>query len=91
MIDKQCRIRNEYFVLQSLSSHDDVTTWLTLTLEIKKLEAEQACLQDEVQKLKNVIQDNSLLNLDIARLTADIETVDAQNVSFSVFYVLSIN
>lgn len=37
-------------------------------------------LQNEVQKLKNNIQDNFLLNHDIARLTTDIEAVDAQMV-----------
>lgn len=53
---------------------------------MNKLEAEQAYLQDEVQKLKNIIQENSLLNLDIARLTADIETVDAQMVYSDIFH-----
>ncbi|KMQ97038.1 hypothetical protein RF55_2653 [Lasius niger] len=64
--------------IESLSCNEDISTWLALTLEVKKLETEQAYLQNEVQKLKNNIQDNSLLNHDIARLTTDIETVDAQ-------------
>jgi len=69
--------------LQS-SSHEDISTWLALTLEVKKLEAEQMYLQNEVQGLKNNIQDNFLLNHDIARLTTDIETVDAQMVCFGI-------
>lgn len=72
-----------YFILQSLS-HDDINTWLALTLEVKKLEAEQVYLQNEVQGLKNNIQDNFLLNHDIAQLTTDIETVDAQMVHFGI-------
>lgn len=72
-----------HFILQS-SSHEDISTWLALTLEVKKLEAEQMYLQNEVQGLKNNIQDNFLLNHDIARLTTDIETVDAQMVCFSI-------
>lgn len=66
------------------SSHEDISTWLALTLEVKKLEAEQMYLQNEVQGLKNNIQDNFLLNHDIARLTTDIETVDAQMVCFGI-------
>lgn len=76
-----------HFTLQSLSCNEDISTWLALTLEVKKLETEQAYLQNEVQKLKNNIQDNSLLNHDIARLTTDIETVDAQMVRFGTFYI----
>ncbi|XP_012220664.1 uncharacterized protein [Linepithema humile] len=72
----------EFIELIESLSHDDVITWLALTLEIKKLETEQTCLQNEVQKLKSTIQDNYLLNLDIAQLTADIETVDAQIVGY---------
>lgn len=66
------------------SSREDISTWLALTLEVKKLEAEQIYLQNEVQGLKNNIQDNFLLNHDIARLTTDIETVDAQMVCFGI-------
>jgi len=47
---------------------------------MKKLETEQACLQNEIQKLKKNCEDHSLLNLDIARLTADIEGIDTQMV-----------
>lgn len=72
-----------HFILQSLS-HEDINTWLALTLEVKKLEAEQVYLQNEVQGLKNNIQDNFLLNHDIAQLTTDIETVDAQMVHFGI-------
>ncbi|GAB1862048.1 hypothetical protein CAJAP_03127 [Camponotus japonicus] len=68
----------EFIELIESSSHEDISTWLALTLEVKKLEAEQMYLQNEVQGLKNNIQDNFLLNHDIARLTTDIETVDAQ-------------
>ncbi|XP_014489311.1 PREDICTED: uncharacterized protein LOC106752256 isoform X2 [Dinoponera quadriceps] len=68
----------EFIGLVESLSHEDISQWLTLTLEIKKLETEQACLQNETQKLKNDIQDNSLLNFEIARLTTDIETIDAQ-------------
>ncbi|EFN86957.1 hypothetical protein EAI_05187 [Harpegnathos saltator] len=64
-------------LIESLSE-EDVSQWLTLTLEIKKLETEQAYLGNETQKLKNNIQDNSLLNFEIARLTTDMETIDAQ-------------
>lgn len=53
---------------------------------MKKLEAEQEYLQNEVQKLKNIIQENSLLNLDITRLTADIETIDAQMVYIGIVH-----
>jgi len=76
-----------HLVLQSLS-HEDVSAWLVLKLEVKKLKTEQAYLQNEVQQLKNIIQENSLLNLDIARLTADIETIDTQMVCISIFYTL---
>ncbi|XP_072757771.1 uncharacterized protein [Anoplolepis gracilipes] len=65
-------------LIESSLDHEDVNVWLTLTLEVKKLEVQQMYLQNEVQKLKNNIQDNFLLNHDIARLTTDIETVDAQ-------------
>ncbi|XP_011262623.1 uncharacterized protein LOC105255191 [Camponotus floridanus] len=68
----------EFIELIESSSHEDISTWLALTLEVKKLEAEQMYLQNEVQGLKNNIQDNFLLNHDIARLTTDIETVDTQ-------------
>lgn len=76
---------NAHLVLQSLA-HEDVSAWLALKLEVKKLETEQAYLQNEVQKLKNIIQENSLLNLDIARLTADIEMIDEQMVCFDTFH-----
>jgi len=76
---------NVRFVSQS-QSHEDVTTWLALTLEIKKLETEQTCLQNEVQKLKKNCEDHSLLNLDIARLTADIEAIDIQMVGMESTY-----
>ncbi|XP_012532464.1 uncharacterized protein LOC105834486 isoform X1 [Monomorium pharaonis] len=65
-------------LIEQSSTCEDVSTWLAIKLEVKKLEAEQAYLQNKVQKLKNIIQENSLLNLDIAQLTTDIETVDAQ-------------
>ncbi|XP_026829108.1 uncharacterized protein LOC113562808 [Ooceraea biroi] len=68
----------EFIQLIESLSHEDVTTWLALTLEVRKLETEQAYLQNEVQKLKKNCEDNSLLNLDIAQLTADIEAIDAQ-------------
>jgi len=74
--------------LQSLSSIEDISAWLALKLEVKKLEAEQAYLQSEVQKLKNIIQENSLLNLDIAKLTTDIETIDTQIVRIGTFHTL---
>ncbi|XP_018303715.1 uncharacterized protein [Mycetomoellerius zeteki] len=73
----QQRLMEFIDLIESLS-HEDVSAWLALKLEVKKLKAEQAYLQNEVQKLKNIIQENSLLNLDIGRLTADIETIDAQ-------------
>lgn len=69
--------------MQSLS-HKDVNIWLALILEVKKLETEQVYLQNEVQGLKNNIQDNFLLNHDIAQLTTDIETVDAQMVHIGI-------
>lgn len=65
-----------------------MSAWLVLKLEVKKLEIEQTYLQNEVQKLKNIIQENSLLNLDLARLTTDIETIDTQMVC--IFYVISV-
>ncbi|XP_070154106.1 uncharacterized protein [Polyergus mexicanus] len=68
----------EFIELIESLSHEDINTWLALTLEVKKLEAEQVYLQNEVQGLKNNIQDNFLLNHDIAQLTTDIETVDSQ-------------
>ncbi|XP_011643249.1 uncharacterized protein LOC105431031 [Pogonomyrmex barbatus] len=64
-------------VIESLS-HEDVSAWLALKLEVKKLKAEQIYLQNELQKLKNNIQENSLLNLNIGQITADIEAIDAQ-------------
>lgn len=74
--------------MQSLSSHhENVSTWLALTLEVKKLEAAQAYLQKEVQELKSNAQQNISLNHDIARLTTDIETIDAQMVRFGIFYI----
>ncbi|XP_039313851.1 uncharacterized protein LOC105205884 isoform X2 [Solenopsis invicta] len=74
----QQRLMEFIELIEQSSSHEDVSAWLALRLEVKKLEAEQEYLQNEVQKLKNIIQENSLLNLDITRLTADIETIDAQ-------------
>ncbi|KYM81869.1 hypothetical protein ALC53_07661 [Atta colombica] len=68
----------EFIELIESLSHEDVSAWLVLKLEVKKLKTEQAYLQNEVQQLKNIIQENSLLNLDIARLTTDIETIDTQ-------------
>ncbi|XP_077266327.1 uncharacterized protein LOC143899706 isoform X2 [Temnothorax americanus] len=68
----------EFIELIESLAHEDVNAWLALKLEVRKLEAEQTYRQNEVQKLKNAIQENSLLNLDIARLTSDIETIDAQ-------------
>lgn len=73
----QQRLMEFIDLIESLSQ-ENVSMWLALKLEVRKLEAEQTYLQDEVQKLKNIIQENSLINLDIARLTADIETIDAQ-------------
>ncbi|XP_029167338.1 uncharacterized protein LOC114937840 [Nylanderia fulva] len=65
--------------IESLSSnHENVSTWLVLTLEVKKLETAQAYLQNEVQESKNNAEQNISLNHDIARLTTDIETIDAQ-------------
>lgn len=78
-----------YIISQSLS-HENMSTWLALKLEVRKLEAEQTYLQNEVQKLKNIIQENSLLNLDVARLTTDIETIDAQMVCIYIFHILNI-
>lgn len=71
-------------VFQQLLSVEDISEWLTLTLEIKKLEAEQTHLQNEVQILKNGIQDSYLLNLEVTQLTADIETIDTQMVRYVV-------
>ncbi|KAL6433441.1 hypothetical protein ACFW04_006525 [Cataglyphis niger] len=68
----------EFIELIESLSHKDVNIWLALILEVKKLEAEQVYLQNEVQGLKNNIQDNFLLNHDIAQLTTDIQTVDEQ-------------
>ncbi|XP_050452808.1 uncharacterized protein LOC126852251 [Cataglyphis hispanica] len=68
----------EFIELIESLSHKDVNIWLALILEVKKLEAEQVYLQNEVQGLKNNIQDNFSLNHDIAQLTTDIQTVDAQ-------------
>lgn len=84
-------IRVDILFSQSLS-HEDVPAWLALTLEVKKLETEQAYLQNEIQKLKKTCEDDSLLNLDIARLTADIEAIDAQMVgmfisTLCIFYI----
>lgn len=87
---KNMKLELTHIVLQSLS-HEDMSAWLALKLEVRKLEAEQAYLQNEVQKLKNVIQENSLLNLDIARLTTDIETIDAQMVCICIFYAVYIS
>ncbi|KAL0121619.1 hypothetical protein PUN28_006853 [Cardiocondyla obscurior] len=68
----------EYMNLIESLAHEDINAWLVLKLEVKKIETEQAYLQNEVQEMKNIIQENSLLNLDIARLTTEIETIDAQ-------------
>lgn len=74
------------FILQSLSN-EDVSRWLILMLEIKKLEIEQACLQNNAQKLNSNIQDHPLLNFEIARLTTNIETIDTQIVCFRYRYL----
>ncbi|KYM93814.1 hypothetical protein ALC62_15515, partial [Cyphomyrmex costatus] len=73
----QQRLMEFIDLIESLS-HENVSAWLALKLEVKKLKVDQTYLQNEIQKLRNIIQENSLLNLDIARLTADVETVDAQ-------------
>lgn len=85
---KECKIYLELnFILLQSVSHEDISQWLSLMLEIKKLETEQACLQNEAQKLKDNIQDNSLLNFDLARLTTDIEMIDAQIVRSRYQYI----
>ncbi|XP_032668739.1 uncharacterized protein LOC116842949 isoform X2 [Odontomachus brunneus] len=68
----------EFIELIESLSNEDVGRWLILMLEIKKLEIEQACLQNNAQNLNSNNQNRPLLNFEIARLTTNIETIDTQ-------------
>ncbi|XP_011865607.1 PREDICTED: uncharacterized protein LOC105560797 [Vollenhovia emeryi] len=68
----------EFIHLIESLSNEDMSVWLALKLEVRKLDTNQAYLQSEIRKLKGIIQENASHNHDLARLKSDIETIDAQ-------------
>lgn len=56
----------------------DVSEWLALTLEVRKLETEQTSLQAEVDKIRDDLYENNTFAFDLAELTSDIQNIGGE-------------
>lgn len=77
--------------LQSLigSQRPDLSDWLPLTLEVKKLEVLQTELQRELGKLEEKFpEDNMMIDDILTQLIAEIKTIDSKIVltNFQIHY-----
>ncbi|XP_076299373.1 uncharacterized protein LOC143218207 [Lasioglossum baleicum] len=59
----------------------DVITWLSLALEVCKLEIEQKHLGDEVSKIREYLNENSTIAFDLAELISEIQDIDQEIVT----------
>lgn len=56
----------------------DISKWLMLTLEVRKLEIEQMSFQNEIDNMQDNMQENNMLTFDLIQLTSDIQNIDVQ-------------
>lgn len=66
----------------STENHIDLSEWLTLALEVKKLEAEERVLQNEIKLIQSECNDNNTITLELQRLLSEIHTIDSEIVSY---------
>nr|XP_050847551.1 uncharacterized protein LOC127062805 isoform X2 [Vespula vulgaris] len=62
----------------STENHIDLSEWLTLALEVKKLEAEERVLQNEIKLIQSECNDNNTITLELQRLLSEIHTIDSE-------------
>ncbi|KAL2716483.1 uncharacterized protein V1478_014159 [Vespula squamosa] len=62
----------------STENHIDLSEWLTLALEVKKLEAEERVLQNEIKVIQSECNDNNTITLELQRLLSEIHTIDSE-------------
>ncbi|XP_015181095.1 PREDICTED: uncharacterized protein LOC107068826 [Polistes dominula] len=61
----------------STENQNDLSEWLTLTLEVNKLETEEKILQNEIKVIQSECNNNAS-NLELQRLLSEIRTIDTE-------------
>ncbi|XP_043260492.1 uncharacterized protein LOC122402049 isoform X1 [Colletes gigas] len=69
----------------------DTSEWLVLSLEVCKLETEQRCLQEELDKIRKDLNENNTLTFDLSELTSEIQDINDQIVEYLQNIQLSLN
>ncbi|XP_047347128.1 uncharacterized protein LOC124948070 isoform X2 [Vespa velutina] len=62
----------------STENHIDLSEWLTLALEVKKLETEERVLQNEIKLIQSEYNDINLPTLELQKLLSEIHTIDSE-------------
>ncbi|XP_046814767.1 uncharacterized protein LOC124422421 isoform X1 [Vespa crabro] len=62
----------------STENHIDLSEWLTLALEVKKLETEERVLQNEIKMIQSEYNDINLPTLELQKLLSEIHTIDSE-------------
>ncbi|XP_017879897.1 uncharacterized protein LOC108624848 isoform X2 [Ceratina calcarata] len=64
--------------IETASDDADVSEWLALTLEVRKLETEQTSLQVEIEKICGNLYEDETIAVELAQLTSEIEYIDTE-------------
>lgn len=71
-----------YILKTGIEDHSDLGEWLTSTLEVKKLEAEERVLEYEIKVIQSECDDNNSPIVELQQLLLEIHTIDRDIVSY---------